>query len=51
MFPIKFTESESNAINNLSITKCDTFDYYGNLNLIAFKNFFQKIGENNLKNN
>jgi hypothetical protein len=50
MFPIKFTDSESNAINNLSITNFDNFDYYGNLDLMDFKNFFQKIGENNLKN-
>lgn len=50
IFPIKFTASESNSINNLSITEFDNFDYYGNLNLIDFKNFFSKIGENDLKN-
>jgi hypothetical protein len=50
IFPIKFTASESNAINNLSIKESDNFDYYGNLESLDFKNFFSKIGENNLKN-
>ncbi len=49
-FPIKFTTSESNSINNLSIKKSDNFDYYGNLESLDFKDFFSKVGENNLKN-
>lgn len=50
MFPIKFTASESNAINNLSIKESNYFDYYGNLESLDFKDFFSKVGENNLKN-
>jgi len=54
IFPIKFTASESNAINNLSIKESikesDNFHYYGNLNSLDFNDFFSKIGENNLKN-
>ena len=50
MFPIKFTASESNAINNLSIKEEDNFDYYGNLESLDFVDFFLKVGENNLKN-
>jgi hypothetical protein len=34
----------------LSIKESDNFDYYGNLESLDFKNFFSKIGENNLKN-
>ena len=49
-FPIKFTASESNSINNLSIKKSDNFDYYGNLESLDFNDFFSKVGENNLKN-
>ncbi len=50
MFPIKFTASESNAINNLSIKEEDNFDYCGNLESLDFEDFFSKVGENNLKN-
>lgn len=50
IFPIKFTPSESNSINNLSIKESDYFEYYGNLNSLDVKNFFSKVGENNLKN-
>lgn len=50
MFPIKFTTSESNAINNLSIKESNYFDYYGNLESLDFNDFFSKVGENNLKN-
>ena len=50
MFPIKFTASESNAINNLSITEYGNFDYYGNLDSLDFNDFFSKVGKNNLKN-
>ena len=49
-FPIKFTASESNSINNLSIKESNYFDYYGNLESLDFKDFFSKVGENNLKN-
>lgn len=50
IFPIKFTQTETEAISKLSITKKDYFDYYGDLNSLDFKNFFSKVGENDLKN-
>ena len=34
----------------MSIKEVGNYDYYGNLESLDFKDFFSKVGENNLKN-